>query len=119
LGKGSGYQSFVAEDPNYQNLTIEEKEKLKQDVLELCEQKKVGARPMNKSAVHDYCAQMICALIVMLMLMLMLMLHRLLTKPATCSVTSSTWSSLPYIGFPLSPTLLYFAVTRSYCVIEL
>jgi hypothetical protein len=49
---------LIAENPNYQNFTIEEKEKLKQDVLELYEQKKVGAHPTNKSAAHDYHAQM-------------------------------------------------------------
>ena len=31
---------------------------MKQDVLELREQKKIGARPTNKSAAQDYRAQM-------------------------------------------------------------
>jgi hypothetical protein len=49
---------LIADDPTYQNLTMEEEDKMKWDVLELCEQKKVGTRPTNKSAAHDYCAQM-------------------------------------------------------------
>jgi hypothetical protein len=49
---------LITDDPTYQNLTVEEEDKMKQDVLELCEQKKVGARPTNKSAAHDYRAQM-------------------------------------------------------------
>ena len=57
---------LVRDDSAYQNLTMEEEDKMKQDVLELCEQdvlelceqKKVGARPTNKSAAQDYCAQM-------------------------------------------------------------
>ena len=32
---------------------------MKQDVLELCEQKKVSAYPTNMSAAHDYHAQMV------------------------------------------------------------
>ena len=36
----------------------EEEEKMKMDVLELREQKKIGARPSNKSAAQDYRAQM-------------------------------------------------------------
>jgi hypothetical protein len=49
---------LIADDPTYHNLTMEEEDKMKQDVLELHEQKKVGACPTNKSAAHDYRAQM-------------------------------------------------------------
>lgn len=49
---------LIADDPTYQNLSMEEEDKMKQDILELREQKKVGARPTNKSAAHDYHAQM-------------------------------------------------------------
>ena len=51
-------RQLVRDDPAYQNLTMEEEDKMKQDVLELREQKKVGARPTNKSAAQDYRAQM-------------------------------------------------------------
>jgi hypothetical protein len=51
-------RQLVCDDPAYQNLTMEEEDKMKQDVLELREQKKVGARPTNKSAAQDYRAQM-------------------------------------------------------------
>lgn len=37
---------------------MEEEDKMKMDVLELREQKKIGARPSNKSAAQDYRAQM-------------------------------------------------------------
>ena len=37
---------------------MEEEEKMKMDVLELREQKKIGARPSNKSVAQDYRAQM-------------------------------------------------------------
>ena len=37
---------------------MEEENKMKMDVLELHEQKKIGARPSNKSAAQDYRAQM-------------------------------------------------------------
>ena len=47
-------RQLVCDDPAYQNLTMEEEDKMKQDVLELREQKKVGARPTNKSAAQDY-----------------------------------------------------------------
>ena len=50
-------RQLVCDDPAYQNLTMEEEDKMKQDVLELREQKKVGARPTNKSAAQDYRAQ--------------------------------------------------------------
>ena len=37
---------------------MEEEDKMKMDVLELREQKKIGARPSNKSVAQDYRAQM-------------------------------------------------------------
>ena len=49
---------LVCDDPAYQNLTMEEEDEMKQDVLELHEQKKVGARPTNKSAAQDYRTEM-------------------------------------------------------------
>jgi hypothetical protein len=51
-------RQLIADDPAYQNLTMEEEDKMKRDVLELREQKRVGARPTNKSAAQDYRAQM-------------------------------------------------------------
>jgi hypothetical protein len=51
-------RQLVRDDPSYQNLTTEEIDKMKQDTLEFREQKKVGARPSNKSASQDYRAQL-------------------------------------------------------------
>jgi hypothetical protein len=51
-------RQLIAEDPAYQNLTTELEEQMKQEVMEHREQKKVGARPTNKSAAQDYRAQM-------------------------------------------------------------
>ena len=51
-------RQLVADDPAYNNLTLEEEDQLKRDVLELREQKKIGARTTNKSAAQDYRAQM-------------------------------------------------------------
>jgi hypothetical protein len=51
-------RQLVRDDPSYQNLTTEEEDKMKQDTLEFREQKKVGARPSNKSAAQDYRAQL-------------------------------------------------------------
>jgi hypothetical protein len=56
--KSTELHRLVANDPTYQNLTREEEDKMKRDVLELREQKKVGARPTNKSAAQDYRAQL-------------------------------------------------------------
>jgi len=42
-------RELVWDDPTYQNLTVEEEDQMKQDVLELCEQKKTSTRPTNKS----------------------------------------------------------------------
>jgi hypothetical protein len=56
--KPAELRQLVADDPTYQNLTREEENKMKRDVLELREQKKVGARPTNKSAAQDYRAQL-------------------------------------------------------------
>lgn len=49
---------LIRDDPAYQNLTMEEENKMKQDTLEFRELKKVGARPTNKSAAQDYRAQL-------------------------------------------------------------
>lgn len=51
-------RQLIADDPAYQNLTTEEEDKMKQEVLDHREQKKVGARPTNKSAAQDYRSQM-------------------------------------------------------------
>jgi len=51
-------RELVRDDPTYQNLTVEEEDQMKQDMLELREQKKTGAHPTNKSAAQDYHAQM-------------------------------------------------------------
>lgn len=50
---------LIADDPAYQNLTREEEDQMKQDVLDHREMKKVGACPTNKSAAQDYRAQML------------------------------------------------------------
>jgi hypothetical protein len=57
--KGAELRQMVKDDPAYQNLTMEEEEEMKVDVLELRERKKIGARPTNKSAAQDYRAQMV------------------------------------------------------------
>jgi predicted secreted protein len=51
-------RQLITDDPSYQNLTTEEEDKMKRDTLEYREQKKVGARPSNKSAAQDYRAQL-------------------------------------------------------------
>jgi hypothetical protein len=51
-------RQLITDDPAYQNLTTEEEDQMKQDALEFREQKKVGARPTNKSAAQDYRAQL-------------------------------------------------------------
>ena len=56
--KVAGLRQLIAEDPAYQNLTADVEEKMKQEVLEHRGQKKIGARPTNKSAAQDYRAQM-------------------------------------------------------------
>jgi hypothetical protein len=50
-------RQLIDNDPAYQNLTTEEEDQLKQEVLNHREKKKVGARPTNKSAAQDYRAQ--------------------------------------------------------------
>ena len=55
--KATELRHLIEHDPAYQNLTMEEEFQMKQDVLEYREQKKVGARPTNKSAAQDYRAQ--------------------------------------------------------------
>jgi len=52
-------RQLIKDDPAYQNLTTEEEDKMKHEVLEHREQKKVGARPTNKSAAQDYRVQLI------------------------------------------------------------
>jgi hypothetical protein len=51
-------RQLVKDDAAYDNLTMEEEDRMKKDVLELRDQKKIGARPTNKSAAQDYRAQM-------------------------------------------------------------
>lgn len=50
-------RELIATDPAYQSLTLEEEDKMKQDLLEHRKQKKVGARPTNRSAAQDYRTQ--------------------------------------------------------------
>jgi len=57
--KGAELRQMIEDDPAYQNLTMEEEDQMKMDVLELRERKKIGARPTNKSAAQDYRAQMV------------------------------------------------------------
>jgi len=52
-------RQLIKDDPAYHNLTAEEEDKMKQEVLEHREQKKVGARPTNKSVAQDYRAQLV------------------------------------------------------------
>jgi hypothetical protein len=47
-------RAMVKEDPNYQNLTKEQEQEMKDEVMELRQVKKVGARPTNQSAALDY-----------------------------------------------------------------
>lgn len=56
--KLANLRQLVKDDTAYQNLSVEAEEKMKMDVLELREQKKIGARPTNKSSAQDYRAQM-------------------------------------------------------------
>ncbi|KAF8798805.1 hypothetical protein BYT27DRAFT_7343194 [Phlegmacium glaucopus] len=48
---------MVKDDPTYQNLSKEEEEELRNEVLAIREQKKLGARPSNRSAAQDYRCQ--------------------------------------------------------------
>ena len=57
--KGAELRQMIEDDPAYQNLTMEEEDQMKMDVLELRERKKISARPTNKSAAQDYRAQMV------------------------------------------------------------
>jgi hypothetical protein len=52
-------RQLVADDPAFQNLTKEEEDQLKMDVLELRERRRIGARPTNKSSAQDYRAMMV------------------------------------------------------------
>jgi hypothetical protein len=45
--KGAELRQPIEEDPAYMNLTMEEEEQMKKDVLELRERKKIGARPQT------------------------------------------------------------------------
>ena len=45
---------MVREDPNFQNLTKEQEQEMKDEVMALRQERKVGARPTNQSAVMDY-----------------------------------------------------------------
>jgi hypothetical protein len=47
-------RAMVREDPSYQNLTKEQEQEMKAEVIALRQQKKVGARPTNQSAALDY-----------------------------------------------------------------
>lgn len=52
-------RQLIQDDPAYQNLTTEEEDRMKQEVLEHRKERKVGARPTNKSAAQDYRAQLV------------------------------------------------------------
>jgi hypothetical protein len=45
---------MVKEDSSYHNLTKEQEQEMKAEVMALRQQKKVGARPTNRSAALDY-----------------------------------------------------------------
>jgi hypothetical protein len=45
---------MVREDPNFQNLTKEQEQEMKDEVMALRQEKRVGARPTNLSAALDY-----------------------------------------------------------------
>ena len=45
---------MVREDPNFQNLTKEQEQEMKDEVMALRQERKVGARPTNQSAAMDY-----------------------------------------------------------------
>ena len=47
-------RAMVREDPNFQNLTKEQEQEMKDEVMALRQEKKVGARPTNQSAALDY-----------------------------------------------------------------
>ena len=51
-------RQLIKDDTAYDNLTVEEEDRMKKDLLELRVQRKIGARPSNKSAAQDYRAQM-------------------------------------------------------------
>src|SRR6202522_4835695 len=51
-------RQLVKDDAAYDTLAMEEEDRMKKDVLELRDQKRIGARPTNKSAAQDYRAQM-------------------------------------------------------------
>ena len=47
-------RAMVREDPNFQNLTKEQEQEMKDEVMALRQERKVGARPTNQSAAMDY-----------------------------------------------------------------
>ena len=47
-------RAMVREDPNFQNLTKEQEQEMKDEVMALRQEKKVGAHPTNQSAALDY-----------------------------------------------------------------
>ena len=47
-------RAMVREDPNFQNLTKEQEQEMKDEVMALRQEKKVGVRPTNRSAALDY-----------------------------------------------------------------
>lgn len=51
-------RQMVKDDPLMQDLSKEEEEELRLEVIALREQKKLGARPTNQSAAQDYRRQL-------------------------------------------------------------
>jgi hypothetical protein len=49
---------MVRDDPAMQDLSKEEEEELRRDVIAVREQKKLGARPTNQAASQDYHSQL-------------------------------------------------------------
>ena len=47
-------RAMVREDPNFQNLTKEQEQEMKDEVMALRQERKVGACPTNQSAAMDY-----------------------------------------------------------------
>lgn len=51
-------RQMVKDDPAYQNLSRTEEDKLKGELIASREEKKLGARPTNRSAAQDYRRQL-------------------------------------------------------------
>lgn len=49
---------MVKEDPSLQDLSKEEEDELREEVIALREQKRLGARPTNLAASQDYRCQL-------------------------------------------------------------